>query len=99
MAKEHRYFVYILASQRNGTLYVGVTNDLARRTGQHRDEDVEGFTAEYGVHMLVWFEEYGDIGDAITREKRIKKWNRAWKLELIEKSNSDWRDLFRDVAS
>ena len=99
MAKEHRYFVYILASQRNGTLYVGVTNDLARRTGQHRDEDVEGFTAEYGVHILVWFEEYGDIGDAITREKRIKKWNRAWKLELIEKSNSDWRDLFRDVAS
>ena len=99
MAKEHRYFVYILASQRNGTLYVGVTNDLARRTGQHRDEDVEGFTAEYGVHMLVWFEEYGDIGDAITREKRIKKWNRAWKLELIEKSNPDWRDLFCDVAS
>ena len=99
MAKEHRYFVYILASQRNGTLYVGVTNDLARRTGQHRDEDVEGFTAEYGVHMLVWFEEYGDIGDAITREKRIKKWNRAWKLELIEESNPDWRDLFCDVVS
>ena len=99
MAKEHRYFVYILASQRNGTLYVGVTNDLVRRTGQHRDEDLEGFTAKYSVHMLVWFEEYGDIGDAIAREKRIKKWNRAWKLELIEKSNPDWRDLFSDVAS
>lgn len=98
MAKEHRYFVYILASQRNGTLYVGVTNDLARRTGQHRDEDLEGFTRKHGIHMLVWFEEYGDIGDAITREKRIKKWNRAWKLELIEKSNPDWRDLFCDVA-
>lgn len=98
MAKEHRYFVYILASQRNGTLYVGVTNDLARRSAEHRDEELEGFTRKYAVHILVWFEEYGDIGDAITREKRIKKWNRDWKLELIEKSNPDWRDLFPDIA-
>jgi putative endonuclease len=98
MAKEHRYFVYILASQRNGTLYVGVTNDLSFRTAQHRDEALEGFTKKYRVHMLVWFEEYGDIGDAITREKRIKKWNRDWKLEMIEKSNPDWRDLFLDIA-
>ncbi|HJR56833.1 MAG TPA: GIY-YIG nuclease family protein [Rhizomicrobium sp.] len=98
MVKEHRYFVYILASQRNGTLYVGVTNDLTLRSAQHRDEALEGFTKKYGVHMLVWFEEYGDIGDAITREKRIKKWNRDWKLELIEKSNPDWRDLSADIA-
>jgi putative endonuclease len=98
MAKEHRYFVYILASARNGTLYVGVTNNLALRSAQHRDEALEGFTKKYGVHMLVWFEEHGYIHDAITREKRIKKWNRAWKLELIEKANPDWRNLSRDLA-
>jgi putative endonuclease len=98
MAKEHRYFVYILASARNGTLYVGVTNDLAIRSEQHRDETLEGFTKKYGVHMLVWFEEHGDIQDAIAHEKRIKKWRRAWKLELIEKTNPDWRDLALDLA-
>ena len=98
MRKEHRYFVYILASKRNGTLYVGVTGNLAFRVGQHRDEIAEGFTKTYGIHMLVWFEEFSDIHDAIQREKRIKKWRRAWKLELVEKSNPVWRDLFAEIA-
>ena len=97
MRKEHRYFVYILASKRNGTLYVGVTSDLASRIGQHRDQVMEGFTKRYGVHMLVWFEEFSDIYDAILREKRIKKWRRAWKLELIEKLNPDWNDLLPQI--
>ncbi len=94
MNKEHRYFVYMLASQRNGTLYVGVTGNLAKRIAEHRDDIREGFSKKYGVHMLVWFEEYGDVQDAILREKRIKKWNRSWKLELIERGNPDWEDLF-----
>ena len=98
MRKEHRYFVYMLASKRNGTLYVGVTSDLAGRTGQHRDALVDGFTKKYGVHKLVWFEEFADVHDAILREKRIKKWRRAWKLELIEKSNSDWNDLLDRIV-
>jgi putative endonuclease len=97
MRKEYRYFVYILASKRNGTLYVGVTGNLASRMGQHRDEVAEGFTKKYGVHMLVWFEEFSDVYDAILREKRIKKWRRAWKLELIEKMNPGWKDLLPQI--
>ena len=96
--KEHRYFVYLLASRRNGTLYVGVTSDLAGRVGQHRDGAYDGFTRKYGVHTLVWFEEHGDIHDAIRREKQIKKWERRWKLELIEKVNPDWADLFPGIT-
>ena len=98
MNKEHRYFVYILASERNGTLYVGVTGNLPKRMGEHRDTLIAGFTQKYGVHMLVWFEEFSDIHEAILREKRIKKWRRAWKLELIEKTNPDWSDLFDKIA-
>ena len=98
MRKEHRYFVYILASKRNGTLYVGVTSNLAFRVGQHRDEIAVGFTKRYGIHMLVWFEEFSDIHDAIRCEKRIKKWRRAWKLELIEKFNPVWKDLLAEIA-
>jgi putative endonuclease len=96
--KEHRYFVYLLASKRNGTLYVGVTSNLAVRVGQHQDGMIDGFTRKYGVHMLVRFEEFGDINDAIRREKQIKKWERAWKLELIEKANPDWEDLFSQIV-
>ena len=92
--REHLYFVYILASRRNGTLYVGVTNDVMRRTWQHKNDLVEGFTKKYGVHILVWFEMHGDIRDAIAREKRLKRWNRAWKIKLIEESNSGWNDLY-----
>ena len=83
----------MLASQRNGTLYVGVTNDLARRIGEHKDKAVPGFTKRYEVGILVWYEAFGDINDAIIREKQIKGWNRAWKIRLIEKENSGWNDL------
>jgi putative endonuclease len=92
------YYVYILASDRNGTLYVGVTNDLTRRVYEHRNNLIDGFTKRYGVHCLVWFEIHGDINEAILREKRIKKWNRIWKLRLIEQSNPGWADLVEQVA-
>jgi len=90
---QRTYYVYILASRRNGTLYTGVTSDLARRTFEHRNGLVAGFTKRYRVHLLVWYEELDDIHVAITREKQIKGWNRAWKLKLIEKENSGWNDL------
>jgi putative endonuclease len=88
------YFVYLLASRYNGTLYVGVTNDLARRVWQHREGVAESFTRKYGVNRLVWFEPHGDVTAAITREKQIKKWNRAWKIQLIERENPGWDDLY-----
>jgi len=87
------YFVYMLASKRNGTLYVGVTNDLARRAGEHSIKAVPGFSKRYSVGILVWYEIHDDINTAIAREKQIKGWNRAWKLRLIEKDNSGWNDL------
>jgi putative endonuclease len=90
----HRYFVYILASARNGTLYVGVTNDLSNRVFEHRNGILPGFTKRYGVTTLVWFEEYPDIDEAITQEKRLKRWARAWKIALIEKTNPQWLDLY-----
>ena len=90
--------VYLLASKRNGTLYAGVTSNLLARIQQHRFGAVRGFTREYGVKLLVWFEQHPTMDAAITREKRIKKWNRAWKLELIESSNADWRDLAEDFG-
>ncbi len=86
--------VYILASRRNGALYVGVTSDLPQRIWMHKQGVIEGFTKEYGVHRLVYVEEHDDIRDAITREKRLKKWNRAWKIRLIEEANPGWRDLY-----
>jgi putative endonuclease len=89
--------VYMLASKRNGTLYVGVTSDIARRVWQHRDDVVEGFTSRYGVHKLVWFEFREAITEAIAHEKRLKKWNRDWKLRLIEKANPLWKDLWEDI--
>ena len=92
--RDHLYFVYILANRRNGTLYVGVTSDVMRRTWQHKSDLVEGFTKKYGIHILVWFEMHGDIHEAIAREKRLKRWNRAWKIKLIEENNSGWNDLY-----
>jgi len=89
--------VYLLASQRNGTLYVGVTSDLIKRVYQHKNNLADGFTQKYGVHTLVWFEQHETMESAITREKQIKKWNRDWKLQLIEESNSAWRDLYEDI--
>ena len=93
--KDHIYFVYMLASRRNGTLYIGVTNALMRRTFEHMNDLMDGFTKKYGVHRLVWFENYDNIDVAIAREKQLKGWNRAWKIKLIEKSNPGWNDLYR----
>jgi putative endonuclease len=95
--RELRPAVYILASGRNGTLYVGVTSDLVKRAWQHRMRLAGGFTARYGVHRLVWYEQHGDMEHAISREKRLKQWNRAWKLRLIEERNPQWRDLWDEI--
>ena len=92
----HEHFdpvAYMLASRRNGTLYVGVTSDLINRLYQHRESQSDGFTKDYGVHRLVWFEQHATMEHAIIREKRIKKWNRSWKIMLIEEANPDWDDL------
>ncbi len=91
------YYVYILASKRNGTLYIGVTNDLTKRIYEHKNGLVEGFTKKYSVNNLVYYEKTEDINSAIQREKRLKKWNRAWKIELIEKFNHDWKDLYYEL--
>jgi putative endonuclease len=88
--------VYILASRRNGTLYVGVTSDLTRRVWEHKQDLVAGFTKRYQVHTLVWFEVHGSMAVALQREKAIKEWRRAWKLDLIEADNPEWRDLYED---
>ena len=93
------YYAYILASQRNGTLYIGVTNDLVRRVGEHRLQLMKGFTKKYDVHRLVYFEQFDDIENAIRREKRLKKWNRSWKVRLIEEVNPNWDDLYPNIAS
>jgi putative endonuclease len=92
------YFVYLLASGRNGTLYIGVTKDLVRRVSEHKSKNVRGFTSRYAVGRLVWFETYDDPINAISREKEIKKWRRAWKLRLIEQSNSQWVDLYDQIS-
>jgi len=91
-------FVYILASRRHGTLYIGVTNDLLRRVCAHRDGLVDGFTKRYRVYRLVYWEAFGDIRDAILREKQLKAWRRDWKIRLIEESNPDWQDCFDAIA-
>ena len=88
------YWVYILASQRNGTLYIGVTSDLIRRVGQHREGQIEGFTKRYGLKRLVWFERHDNIVTAIRREKSLKKYRREWKVNLIERENPQWADLY-----
>lgn len=91
------YYVYILASKRNGTLYVGVTSDLPRRIYEHKQKLVDGFTKKYNIATLVYAEEFQNINNAIHREKCIKKWNRAWKLRLIEEHNPDWSDLYEHI--
>ncbi len=92
MSKE--YFIYILASKRNGTLYIGVTNDLLKRVYQHNEKLVSGFTHKYNVKILVYYEKYSDIYSAIEREKKLKKWRRQWKINLIESVNPHWNDLY-----
>ncbi len=88
-----KYFVYIMSSQKNGTLYIGITNNIARRTSEHKHRIHEGFTKKYKVYMLVYFEVFDSIGAAIQREKQLKKWKRLWKIQLIEKMNPFWHDL------
>ena len=92
-----KYHLYILASHPNGTLYIGVTSDLATRIFQHKQKTKSSFTSEYNVTRLVYCEEYADVNEAIQREKRMKKWRRAWKIELIERDNPEWRDLYFDL--
>jgi putative endonuclease len=91
------YYVYILASKRNGTLYVGITNDLIKRVWQHKNDIAGGFTKKYQIHKLAYFEETNDVESAIKREKQLKQWNRKWKLDLIESKNPDWKDLYIDL--
>ena len=92
------YYVYIMASRQNGTLYIGVTNNLERRIYEHKNDLVEGFTKKYGVHRLVYYEQYQDIELAIQREKQMKKWNRQWKINRIQEQNPDWKDLYDTIA-
>jgi putative endonuclease len=93
----HQYYVYMLASKRNGTLYIGVTSDLVKRVYEHKNNLIEGFTKKYNVHTLVYYESTDDINSAITREKQLKKWKRGWKIELVEKKNPEWRDLYFEL--
>lgn len=94
---QKQYFIYIMASKRNGTIYIGVTNHLASRVWQHKNNILEGFTKKHNVHILVYFEQYANIHLVIKREKQIKKWNRRWKLELIEENNPKWEDLYKSI--
>ncbi|HWM49680.1 MAG TPA: GIY-YIG nuclease family protein [Xanthobacteraceae bacterium] len=98
MSGERLYCVYILASKIGGTLYIGVTSDLVRRVYEHKSDIVAGFTRRYGVHRLVYYEIHQDIEEAIRQEKQLKKWNRAWKIQLIEQNNPNWDDLYQSIA-
>jgi putative endonuclease len=96
--EQRSYWVYILASRIGGTLYIGITSDLIRRVYQHREQQTPSFTKRYGVTRLVYFEQYDDPENAIRREKRLKKWDRAWKIRLIEQDNPNWDDLYPKIA-
>ena len=98
MGRERNYWVYIVASGLGGTLYIGVTNDLIRRVYEHKSKVAEGFTRKYDIDRLVYFEPFDDIENAIRREKHLKKWNRAWKIRLIEEANPNWADLYPSIA-
>jgi putative endonuclease len=93
------YYIYIMASKRNGTLYIGFTNDLIKRTYEHKNNFVDGFTKKYGIHDLVYYEQTEDVRSALQREKQLKKWNRKWKLRLIEEMNPEWKDLYDSLVS
>jgi putative endonuclease len=95
--RERQPCVYILASKRNGTHYIGVTSDLIKRVWEHKNDLVDGFTKKYGVHQLMYFEMHEDMASAIQREKQLKKWNRNWKIQLIEKENPEWADLYESL--
>ena len=93
------YYVYILASKRNGTLYVGITDNLIKRVWQHKNDLADGFTKRYKVHGLVYFEQTNDVISAISREKKLKRWKRPWKLQLIEEKNPNWTDLYKNIIA
>jgi putative endonuclease len=93
-----QYYLYILANKKNGTLYVGVTANLIKRVFEHKSNVIEGFTKKYNIHMLIYYEIYGDINEAIKREKNIKKWKRFWKIKLINTKNSEWKDLYDNIV-
>ena len=92
----YKYYVYVLSRKKNGTLYIGVTNDLERRMFEHKNKLVSGFTAKYNVNKLMYFEDFQYVNDALKREKQLKNWNRQWKIDLIEKENKEWKDLSID---
>ena len=92
------YYVYILASRKDGAIHIGVTNDIVRRVYEHRIKAVPGFTSKYNITQLIWFEIYDDTTNAITREKELKKWKRAWKVRLIEEKNPEWKDLYESIC-
>jgi putative endonuclease len=92
------FYVYILTNKRNGTLYIGMTDDVVRRVWEHRENAADGFTKQYGLKMLVWFEQHSSRESAFERERQMKKWNRVWKLREIERNNPEWRDLFEEIA-
>ena len=94
MNAEKQYYVYMLASSKHGTIYIGVTSNLLRRVWEHKEGVIEGFTSKYKVHKLVWYEVHQEVREAILREKRLKRWNREWKIRLIEENNPDWSDLY-----
>ncbi len=92
-----KYYVYILASKKNGTLYIGITSDLIKRAWEHKQKIVQGFTEKYNIDKLVYYEEYNNAELAIQREKQLKKWNRSWKVRIIEEQNTEWKDLYCDI--
>ncbi|MBA7563118.1 hypothetical protein ES708_04771 [subsurface metagenome] len=94
---ENRYYIYILASKRNGTLYTGVTSNLIKRIYEHKNNLIEGFTKKYNIHNLVYYEITEDVNSAIAKEKQLKRWKRNWKIELIEKNNPEWKDLYFEL--
>jgi putative endonuclease len=94
----NNYYVYIICSKRNGTLYIGVTSDLIKRVYEHKNKLADGFSKKYDVHRLVWYESHETVEEAIIREKEIKKWNRRWKLRLIEKDNPEWDDMYETIC-
>ncbi len=97
MVMRPQYFIYILASKKNGTLYIGITNNLIKRVYEHKNNLIKGFTQKYNIHQLVYYEVFNDVYEAITREKRLKKWKRQWKIELIRKFNPEWKDLYEKI--
>lgn len=94
---KNQYYIYILTNKRNGTLYIGVTSNLIKRVYEHKNNIIEGFTKKYYIHKLIYYEITNDIESAIRREKQLKKWNRKWKLELIENNNPEWKDLYFEL--